>query len=230
MRKLFSIKIANLGLNNLHNKISNRPPDETLDYGTYDVELQDNVLSGYFWTREKIIILDELDIHASAEPVTIHKVNRFTFTLRRIKDFDYLLNIESSSKSIKPLIRHLQNITETKVYISQIEISLTDFVDHLEKENMPLLKATHAYATNQTISNSEKITFSIYSSENAITAAQTIINNKNLKFDRIRLHTSNQGRSVTLDIKSNGLYSASEAKSDIEKEMIAYVLKTQAHN
>lgn len=228
MRKLFNIKISEFDLPALFRKINETKIGENSEHGTYDVELSDQKLKGSFWTREQIVILNETDIYTSAEPITITKVNRFTFSLQNIQKSEYLLNIESSSRSIKPLVKYLQDITEAKIFISQIEINLTELANYFQFSKIPLIKITNAYASNQTINNSEKITFSIYSQGNAITSAQTIIKKENLLFDRVRIQASHQGQNIILDIKSNCLYSISAEKSEMENKLIAYVLKTQA--
>lgn len=225
MRKLFKIKISELGLEELFKKIEQSQLDDSLEQGTYDIELNEQKISGLFWTREKVTILNELDIHASAEPITIYRLNRFLFTLQHVKNVEYLLNIESSSKSIKPLINHLQSLTGTGIFISNIDIDLFKLASHFLSSKLPLIKVIKSYASNQPISLSEKITFSLYSQDNAIISAQKLMQTKNLKFDRIQIQSSSQGDPVTLDIKSNCLYNISHKNSKAEEVLISYILK-----
>lgn len=227
MKKLFNIKITELKPADLFEKLSRHAHLSLENHGLYDLTFEDNKISGFFWAREAVVVPNELDLHTLGEPLTFYKLNRFEFSLKHINKYEYLLTISSSSRSIKPLLKLLQETTDTKVFVSQIEISLTSLIHQIEKVSSAPIEITHAYASNQVLSKSEKITFSVYSTENAINAAQKTITGTTIKFDRIRLRTSHEGTILTLDIKSNCLYSISESSSEIEKILECYVLSTQ---
>ncbi|HBO2455764.1 hypothetical protein [Pseudomonas aeruginosa] len=227
MKKIFNIKVSECPPAELFEKLLHHVHHNSLDHGLYDLAREENTVSGFFWARETVIVSNELDLHTLGEPLTFYKVNKFAFTLQSIKKFEYLLIIDSSSRSIKPLLKLLQEATGTKVFISQIEISLTNLVTHLKSSSSTQITITHAYTSNQVISKSEKISFSIYSIENALTAAKKIMNGSTIRFDRIRMQTSSQGDILKIDIKSNCLYSISASNSEIEKLLLRYVLSTQ---
>lgn len=229
MHKLFSLKIES-SPSEVTERLSKNKYFEGPTKGIYDLEITDNGISGFFWHREEVIVLNESDIHSSAEPITFFKVSRFLFKLRHISKKNHLLQIESSSKSVKPFLKTLQELTESKIFISQIDIELEKFSSKIIDLNLPLTTITHAYASNQTISASEKITFSLYSSSNAIEASQALLKKESINFDRIRIQTSEHGKAIIIDIKSNCLYNISEPNSTIEKHFIDHVVSTQYDN
>ncbi|NVZ84257.1 hypothetical protein HX836_20795 [Pseudomonas yamanorum] len=226
MRKLFSVKI-DLDPSVLFERISTYKTTKS-DHGIYDVAMTKQLLTGAFWLREEIIVLNELNIYESAEPVTFFKVNRCVFSLQSITKKELILSIDSSSKSIKPFLKWLEGAIQTTVFISQIKISLFDLSKHIEKSDNALVKITHSYSSNQTISKHEKISFSVYSNENAIIAAQRIISDVSLEFERVKIESYQDGVPVVLDIKSNCLYSVSTPNSKLEKTLIDFVIKTEA--
>lgn len=195
--------------------------------GLYDLNVKDGDVSGFFWYREEVVVLNEADIHSSAQTITFFKVSRFLFRLRHVSKRNYLLQIESSSKSIKPFLKALNEITQSKLFVSQIDVDLEKFSNKIISLNLPLTTITHAYASSQVISASDKITFYLYSSKNAIESSQELLGKKKIRFDRIKLQSSESGRTVVLDIRSNCLYNVSEANSEIEKRFIDYVISTQ---
>lgn len=229
MHKLFSLKI-DATPNEIINQLNKNKYFEAPTEGIYDLETTTDGASGFFWHREEVIVLNESDIHSSAEPITFFKVSRFLFKLRHISKKNFLLQIESSSRSVKPFIKTLQEITKSKIYISQINIDLEGLSKQITTLNLPLTTITHAYASNQTISASEKISFSLYSSDNAIAASRDLLQKGSIEFDRIRLKTSEHGKVITLDIKSNCLYNISDPNSTIENIFIDYVISTRYDN
>lgn len=226
MHKLFSLKI-DLSPSAIAGRLDENRYFEGPTKGIYDLEITDDGISGFFWHREEIVVLNESDIHSSAEPITFFKVSRFLFKLRHISKNKHLLQIESSSKSVKPFLKTLQELTASKIFISQVEVDLEKFAKRIISLDLPLTKITHAYASSQAISASEKITFSLYSFNDAISASQTLLKRGDVVFDRIRIQTSELGNTILLDVKSNCLYSISAPNSIIEKHLIDYVISTQ---
>ncbi|WPN75666.1 protein kinase family protein [Pseudomonas germanica] len=222
MRKLFSLKI-DLDFLCIIRILENNNTETEENYGLYDFKVQNEKISGVFWQREKSVILNEFNI-TTTEPLTFFKVNRFDFKIQPIKNKEFLLNIQSSSKSIKEFLKFLQEQLNTKVYISQIDVFLPSLISYLKEQKPPLLKITHAYATNTTLSSHEKITFSIYSDEDAIRSANKALNIDSIVFDRVKIQSFLQGIPGFLDIRSNCLYNITKESSELEHLLINYII------
>ncbi|WP_070411727.1 hypothetical protein [Pseudomonas lundensis] len=232
MRKLFNIKV-DLDKKTLFDRIGQYTSKQE-DHGIYDITIIGQSLSGAFWLRERVVVLNEINIYDSAEPIIFFKVSRCLFTLQSISSKELILSIDSSSKSIKPFLKCLEQAVQSKIFIDQIKISLLELSKYIQASDNPLVKITNSYSSNLTISRHDKISFSIYSNENAILSAQRIIKEVPLKFERIKIESSQNGHPVTLDIKSNCLYNISLPNSNLEKTLIDFVIKKetdhQTHN
>lgn len=232
MRKLFNIKV-DLDKKTLFDRIGQYTSKQE-DHGIYDITIVEQSLSGAFWLRERVVVLNEINIYDSAEPIIFFKVSRCLFTLQRISNKELILSIDSSSKSIKPFLKCLEQAIQSKIFIDQIKISLLELSKYIQASDNPLVKITNSYSSNLTISRHDKISFSIYSNENAILSAQRIIKEVPLEFERIKIESSQNGHPVTLDIKSNCLYNISSPNSNLEKTLIDFVIKKetdhQTHN
>lgn len=232
MRKLFNIKV-DLDKKTLFDRIGQYTSKQE-DHGIYDITIIGQSLSGAFWLRERVVVLNEINIYDSAEPIIFFKVSRCLFTLQSISSKELILSIDSSSKSIKPFLKCLEQAIQSKIFIDQIKISLLELSKYIQASDNPLVKITNSYSSNLTISRHDKISFSIYSNENAILSAQRIIKEVPLEFERIKIESSQNGYPVTLDIKSNCLYNISLPNSNLEKTLIDFVIKKetdhQTHN
>lgn len=226
MRKLFSLKI-DLDAAILFERISTHKNSKS-DHGIYDIVTAEKFLTGAFWLREEIVVLNELNIYESGEPVSFFKVSRCIFSMQSIKKKSLILTIDSSSKSIKPFLKSLEDAIQSKIIISQIKISLLDLSKFIQDSENSLVRITHSYSSNQTITRHDKISFSIYSNENAILSAQRLINDVPLEFERVKIESYQDGTPVILDIRSNCLYSISTPNSKLEKSLIDFVIKTEA--
>jgi hypothetical protein len=225
VRKLFSIKI-DLDQPTIFERISNHKNKQS-DHGIYDIITTGKFLTGAFWIREKIVVFNELNIYESGEPVTFFKVSRCIFSIQSITKKSLLLTIDSSSKSIKPFLKNLEEAISSKIFISQIKISLLDLSKHIQDSDNSRVKITHSYSSNQTITRHDKISFSIYSNENAILSAQRLIQGVPVEFERVKIESYQDGIPVILDIKSNCLYSISIPNSELEKSLVDFVIKTE---
>lgn len=225
MRKLFNIKV-DLDIKTLFDRISLYTSEQE-DHGIYDITIAGQSLSGAFWIRERIVVLNETNIYDSAEPIIFFKVSRCLFTLQSISSKESILSIESSSKSIKPFLKCLEQAIKSKIFIGQIKISLLELSKYIQASDNPLVKITNSYSSNLTISRHDKISFSIYSSVDAILSAQKIITEAPLEFERIKIESFQNGHPVTLDIKSNCLYNISTPNSNLENTLIDFVIKKE---
>lgn len=225
MRKLFSLKI-DLDELTLFERIRNHKNTES-DHGVYDIITAEKFLTGAFWIREEIVVLNELNIYESGEPVSFFKVSRCIFSIQSIKKKTLILTIDSSSKSIKPFLRSLEEAIQSKIFISQIKISLLDLSTYIQDSENSRVRITHSYSSNQTITQHDKISFSIYSNENAILSAQRLIHEAPLEFERVKIESYQDGTPVILDIKSNCLYSISTPNSKLEKTLLDFVINTE---
>ena len=225
MRKLFSIKI-DLDQQTIFERMSNHKNKQS-DHGIYDIITTGKFLTGAFWTREKIVVFNELNIYESGEPITFFKVSTCIFSIQSITKKSLLLTIDSSSKSIKPFLKNLEEAISSKIFISQIKISLLDLSKHIQDSDNSRVKITHSYSSNQTITRHDKISFSIYSNENAILSAQRLIPGVPVEFERVKIESYQDGTPVILDIKSNCLYSISIPNSELEKSLVDFVIKTE---
>ncbi|MEE4921994.1 hypothetical protein V2K23_21480 [Pseudomonas alliivorans] len=225
MRKLFSLKI-DLDELTLFERIKNYKNTES-DHGVYDIITTGNLLTGAFWIREEIIVLNELNIYESGEPVSFFKVSRCIFSIQSIKKKSLILTIDSSSKSIKPFLKSLEDAIQSKIFISQIKISLIELSTYIQNSENSRVRITHSYSSNQTITQHDKISFSIYSDENAILSAQRLVQDAPVEFERVKIESYQEGAPVILDIKSNCLYSISTPNSKLEKSLIDFVIKSQ---
>ncbi|UXZ23904.1 hypothetical protein KZH41_06735 [Pseudomonas sp. YeP6b] len=226
MRKLFSLKI-DLDEVTLFERIRNHKNTKS-DHGIYDIITAGEFLTGAFWIREKIVVLNEFNIYESGEPVSFFKVSRCIFSIQSITKKSLILTIDSSSKSIKPFLKSLEEAIQSKIFISQIKISLLELSTYIQNSENSRVKITHSYSSNQTITLHDKISFSIYSNENAILSAQRLIQDVPLEFERVKIESYQDGTAVVLDIKSNCLYSISTPNSKLEKSLIEFVIKTEA--
>ena len=228
MRKLFNIKV-DLDKKTLFDRIGLYTSEQE-DHGIYDITTAGQSLSGAFWLRERIVVLNEINIYDSAEPIIFFKVSRCLFTLQSISNKESILSIDSSSKSIKPFLKCLEQAIQSKIFIDQIKISLLELSKYIQASDNPLVKITNSYSSNLTISRHDKISFSIYSNENAILSAQRIIKDVPLEFERVKIESSQNGHPVTLDIKSNCLYNISLPNSNLEKTLIDFVIKKETNH
>ena len=225
MRKLFSIKI-DLDQQTIFERMSNHKNKQS-DHGIYDIITTGKFLTGAFWTREKIVVFNELNIYESGEPITFFKVSTCIFSIQSITKKSLLLTIDSSSKSIKPFLKNLEEAISSKIFISQIKISLLDLSKYIQDSGNSRVRITHSYSSNQTITRHDKISFSIYSNENAILSAQRLIPGVPVEFERVKIESYQDGIPVILDIKSNCLYSISIPNSELEKSLVDFVIKTE---
>ncbi|UZS63705.1 hypothetical protein [Pseudomonas syringae] len=228
MRKLFSLKI-DLDEVTLFERISNHENTKS-DHGIYDIITAGKFLTGAFWLREEVVVLNEFNIYESGEPVTFFKVSRCIFSIQSIKNKSLILTIDSSSKSIKPFLKNLEEAIQSKIFISQIKISLLKLSTHIQNSENSRVRITHSYSSNQTITQHDKISFSIYSNENAILSAQRLIHDVPLEFERVKIESYQDGTPVTLDIKSNCLYSISIPNSKLEKTLLDFVINAEVED
>lgn len=225
MKKFFKMKLASTSPEQIQKLILGQVGLVNPLYGFYDVNDDDRAVSGFFWIRETVIVENELALNSPGQLLTIYKISRFAFSLRHIHEFDYLLTVESASRSVKPLVNILRDLTEENVFIGEIIISLADLVGRFESAGLRSLKITHAYALDHVISRTEKISFSIYSTENALNAANEILHKRDaINFERLKLEVFNDGELVKLDIKRNCSYSISELRPKVEKLLLDYIL------
>lgn len=225
MRKLFSIKI-DLDQQTIFERMSHHKNKQS-DHGIYDIITTGKFLTGAFWIREKIVVFNELNIYESGEPITFFKVSTCIFSIQSITKKSLLLTIDSSSKSIKPFLKNLEEAISSKIFISQIKISLLDLSKYIQDSGNSRVRITHSYSSNQTITRHDKISFSIYSNENAILSAQRLIPGVPVEFERVKIESYQDGTPVILDIKSNCLYSISIPNSELEKSLVDFVIKTE---
>lgn len=226
MRKLFSLKI-DIDEIALFERIRSHKNTEP-DYGLYDIITAGGILTGAFWIREEVTIFNEINIYERGEPVSFFKVSRCIFSIQSIKKKSLILTIDSSSKSIKPFLKCLENAIQLKIFISQIKISLLELSTHIQNSENSRVRITHSYSSNQTITRHDKISFSIYSDENAILSAKRLLQDATVEFERVKIESYQEGTPVLLDIKSNCLYSISTPNSKLEKSLIDFVIRTQS--